>query len=47
MDKKKDFFGRELNTGDIVVIQHKSKMEIGVCLDSKIRTSSTIDYASS
>lgn len=47
MDKKIDYFGRELNTGDIVVIQHKSKMEIGVCLDSKIRTSSTIDYASS
>lgn len=45
MNKKTDYFGRELNTGDVVIIQYRSKMEIGVCINNKIRTKSTINYA--
>ena len=45
MEKKTDYFGRELNTGDVVIIQYRSKMEIGVCINNKIRTKSTVNYA--
>lgn len=45
MKKKEDYFGTILDDEDMVVAYYQNKMEVGVIIDNKLRTLSSIKHA--